>query len=57
MYQNCTDKRQGELVMERIRNTEIEEMYLNVPTAQINEGHSVSVSLSPSHSHVSLVIT
>ena len=36
MYQNCTDKRQGELVMERIRNTEIEEMYLNVPTAQIN---------------------
>ena len=29
---------QGELVMERIRNTEIEEMYLNVPTAQINEG-------------------
>ena len=27
---------QGELVMERIRNTEIEEMYLNVPTAQIN---------------------
>ena len=27
MYQNCTDKRQGELVMERIRNTEIEEMY------------------------------
>ena len=27
-------------------NTEIEEMYY-VPTAQINEGHSVSVSPSP----------
>ena len=37
LYQNCTDKRQGELVQERIRNTEIEEMYLNVPTAQIND--------------------